>query len=228
MKTKSIIIIIVVIAVVGIGLWAGLGRKKGAEEVTPGEEGAGEGVGETAESLSEILGKVKDVGSLKYDMVVAYPDHPTATSSVWLKGKKMRMETTVEGQKTVYLMDMNEQLAYLYIPAQNMAMEMNFGEAEESIGESPTEQSGTLMDYSPAIVGSEILNGKSCLVVEYSTEAGKTKMWIWKDYGFPIKTESTTAQGTYTSEVKNIEFGDIPDSTFELPAGVQMMEIPSF
>ena len=109
-----------------------------------------------------------------------------------------------------------------------MAMKLGLGKAQESIGESPAEQSGSIMKYNPVTLGTETLDGKKCLVTEYTAETGKTKMWLWTKYGLPIKTESTTAKGTYVTELKNIEFSGISDSMFELPAGVQIMQMPSF
>jgi len=51
-------------------------------------------------------------------------------------------------------------------------------------------------------------------------------MWIWKEKGFPIRIEMTSIEGTFIIEYKNIEFTDVPDSMFELPEGVQIVDIP--
>jgi outer membrane lipoprotein-sorting protein len=69
------------------------------------------------------------------------------------------------------------------------------------------------------------VDGKVCLVVEYSYGGAKIKSWIWKEHGFPVRTETTTADGTTIIEFKNIDFGNIPDSMFEIPAGVQIIEM---
>jgi outer membrane lipoprotein-sorting protein len=63
-------------------------------------------------------------------------------------------------------------------------------------------------------------------VVEYTVPAEQTtvKMWIWKEYGFPIRAEMTTSAGTTIAEYRNLDFSDIPDSLFELPPGVEIME----
>ena len=82
-------------------------------------------------------------------------------------------------------------------------------------------------EYNPVIVGSEVVDGKDCWVVEASAEGVSTKYWIWKEKGFPVKVEVDTAEGKTTMEYKNIDFGNIPDSEFELPAGVQIMEMPT-
>lgn len=230
MKTKNIVIIIIVIALVGIGAWALLGGKIGIKEglVPIGEEAVTpeEGAEETGLSLTEILGKATGLSSLKYDAVVTAPGEVAVTTKMWWKGEKMRMEGTFEGKTMVYLIDMGEGLAYIYFPADNTAIEMDLAEAQESIGESPTEQSESVTQYNPVTLGTEVLDGKNCRVIEYTAEAVKTKSWVWIDYGLIIKIESTTDEGTSVFELKNIDFGAIPDSMFELPAGVQMMEIP--
>jgi hypothetical protein len=61
----------------------------------------------------------------------------------------------------------------------------------------------------------------------FGSNTTKVKTWIWKDYGLAIKRESKTPEGTSTTELKNIEFGNIADSKLELPVGVQIMTVPS-
>jgi len=212
---KKVIIIIVVLILIGIGVWFWLSSKK---VVPPGKK---------AElSLTEILGKAKDLASLDYDMVITAPGEAAVTTKMWRKGTKTRIEGTFEGYTGVYLLDAGKELAYLYIPAQNIAMKMDWGKAKGTAGESPSEQSESVMKYNPVTVGTEILDGKSCLVIEYTTETEKIKSWVWTEHGLPIRIESTTDEGTSVVELKNIGFGDIPDSMFELPAGVQIMELP--
>lgn len=131
------------------------------------------------------------------------------------------MEFTAEGQTMVYLIDSDAKTMYTYIPSQNMAMKMDFSQAPEAATESLD-----LEGYNPVVIGTMTLDGKVCLVVEYTVQEIKTKSWIWKEKGFPIRMEMATPQGTMVMEFKNIEFVDIPDSMFELPAGVQIVQIP--
>lgn len=141
------------------------------------------------------------------------------TQRVWLKKNKMRTEFTAEGQTMVYLVDTNAKTMYMYMPAQNMAMKMDFGKA-------PQPMTKSIEAYKPAVVGTETLDGKICLVFEYTAEGIKTKSWIWKEKGIPIRLEAAAPAGTVVMEYKNVEFVDIPDSMFELPTGVQIVEIP--
>lgn len=200
---------------------AGCGEKTPSENggVTPGAE-------EKTESLTDVLAKAKGATSYKYDTVITAPGEAAVTMKMWREGKKMRMEGTFDGQSMVYLVDMDKELAYTYFPSENMAMKISLHKAEETTGESPTEQSESVEQYNPVTLGTEVLDGKTCLVIKYSTQTEEVKMWVWTKYGLPIRIETTTAKGTSVVELKNIGFGDIPDSMFELPAGVQLMEIP--
>lgn len=220
MESKKIIIIVLIL-LIGIGVWVLMGGEKGVEV----ENGVISENGVEL-SLTDIFGKAMGLTSYKYDMVVTAPDQAVITTKMWRKGKKMRMEGSFEGQSMVYLVDVEKNLAYTYFPSENMAMKIGLGKVQETAGESPTEQSESVMKYNPVTVGTEVLDGKTCTVVEYTTETDNVKMWIWAKYGLPIKTESTTAQGTTVIELKNIDLSSIPDSVFELPAGVEIMELP--
>lgn len=216
---KKIVIIVIIIVLVGIGAWVLFGGKKAVPSGEEAETPEGEA------SLTEILAKAKGI-TFKYDMVTTAPGQTAVTTKMWWEGKKMRMEGTFEGKSMVYLVDVDKQLAYTYFPSENTAIKIGLAKAQETAGESPAEQSESVVKYNPVTVGTEILDGKNCLVIEYTTETEKVKMWLWKEYGLPIRTESTTAKGTSIVELKNIGFGDIPDSMFELPAGVQIIEMP--
>ena len=80
-------------------------------------------------------------------------------------------------------------------------------------------------DYDYNVIGTQTMDGKECLVVEYSYGGDTVKCWIWKEHGFPIRIETTTSQGTIVAVFKNISFGDIDDSLFEVDPGVTIMQI---
>jgi len=173
------------------------------------------------ETLSEILGHAVDITSVKYDMEITAPGTPATTTKIWMKTNKMRSEMTFEGQTMITLLNVDNQTMYLYYPDQNMAIKMAYEQPESAM-----EEAQSIPDYNPTIIGTETLDGKVCLVVEYTVNGTTAKMWIWEEYGFPIRVETTTAEGTIIIVYKNIEFTDIPDNVFELPEGVQIMDIP--
>jgi len=155
-------------------------------------------------------------------MVMTSPGQPAVTQKIEVKGNKMRIETTQEGQTQIILIDYDARTMYVYMPEENMAMKMTFNPPAKSA----VEEVQSVADYNPTVVGTETIDGKVCLVVEYTVEGAATKMWIWEEHAFPIRVEVTTAEGKTIVEYKNIAFVDIPDSEFELPAGVQIIEMP--
>jgi outer membrane lipoprotein-sorting protein len=175
------------------------------------------------ETLDDILGRTSGIESVKFDMVMTSPGIATMTTKVWLKGQNMKSETTMEGQIVINITNHETRTIYMYMPDQNMAFVMTYDQAQES----PIDETQAISQYHPQITGTETIDGKVCLVVEYSVQGTSTKMWIWQEYGFPLKVVTETDQGTTTIEYKNIEFTDIPDSEFQLPPGVEIMDFPS-
>ncbi len=88
------------------------------------------------------------------------------TQTIWLKGQKMRTEMTGEGQTTIMLVDMDTRIMYMYMPAQNMAIRMNMN---DTVLPRPM-KSAVCTDYSYTIIGTEMYDGKSCLVVDYTVQ----------------------------------------------------------
>lgn len=234
---KLPIILIAMLALLSIVAIACGGGDEGAPTEAPGTTAA-PGATATPEAtaeptspalpsgeLGDILGKVSAIDSVTYDTVVTGTGMPSSTTKTWLKNgaQKMKSETTVQGQTSILIVDQGSGLAYSYMPEQNLAIKMDLGTAPES----PLEGTGIIQGYDPTVTGTETYDGKECLVVEYDAEGVQTKMWLWKEYGFPVKVVTTADGATVTVEYENIDFGAIPDSVFELPEGVEIMELPS-
>lgn len=177
----------------------------------------------SGETLADILNRTSGIESVKFDMVMTSPETSSVTTKVWLKDQKTKMETTSEGQTIINIIDQEAQTMYMYMPDQNMAFMITYDQTQTS----PIDETQAINQYNPQNVGTETIDGKVCMVVEYTVQDVSTTMWIWKEYGFPIKVVSVTAQGTTTIEYKNVEFTNIPDSEFQLPAGVQITDLPT-
>jgi len=143
------------------------------------------------------------------------------TMKEWVKGDKLKMEMTIEGTTTIMIF--NGQDMYMYYPDENYAMKMTFG--EDDTYSSALDETESMGDYDPILVGSEMVDGKDCYVFEYSAEGAGTKMWLWKQYGLPVKMTMTDSSGTTTMLYKNYSFNNIADSEFELPAGVEVIDM---
>ncbi len=191
---------------------------------TPNEQPA-------TETLSEILGRGTDISSVKYDIIRTSQGMPSMTQKIWLKKKKMRREIIMRGQTMIYLTDIDAKTTYMYMPAENKTIKKDintiFKEATKpnlnNIFKETTEPIEGIKNCKPVVVGTGTIDGKVCIVCECTIKKVKIKSWIWKDKGFPIQTEMTTAEGNkIIIEYKNIEFANIPDSMFDLPAGVEI------
>ncbi len=231
MKTKNIVIVLtigILAALVVVG--ASCGKEEAEEEKTQEEE---EEKVEDGESLLDVLAKAKNIDSVKYEMVITTPGQPEMVQKAWIKGKKGRTEMSFDGKEMVYLMDFDKKIIYMYDPIRNEALKMDLTAIMEDMGETPLDQFKAIMKYSPEVVGSEILDGRDCLVIKYivgeGDGGGEVKSWIWKEYGLLIRMKATLpAVGVSVSEMKNIDFSDISDSMFELPAGTEIIENPTY
>jgi outer membrane lipoprotein-sorting protein len=154
-------------------------------------------------------------------MIITNPEGFTLTNTIWFENNKMRSEMATEGQTIITLTNFTTRTVYIYYPDQNMAMRADYEPTETALDETDG-----IEQYNPEILGTEMLDGKECLVIRYNIEGATTKMWIWKEYGFAIRIEVNDQNGLTTIQYKNISFSDIDDSLFELPAGVEILDIP--
>ncbi len=176
-------------------------------------------------TLSDVLGLASSIPTMKYDMVTTTTGNIVTTATMWVKKSKMRMESTQQGQNVIMLVDGDAKTMYMYMPAQNMAIKMDYSQSPQSASDS----SGSATKYNPVILGSETIDGKVCRVIQFTADGAVTKEWVWEAKGLPVRIQVTTAQGASTTDFKNYDFSDIPDSMFVLPAGVsiQSLNIPT-
>lgn len=181
----------------------------------------------SGKTLADIYGVGKNIGDVKYDQVMTMSGEVQSITSkgymknLWLEDKmKFRFETTQDEMTTIMIIDMEAQVAYNYLPDQNMAYKIDMSQAEQT---DPTEDADQIH---PTHVGTATIDGHPCDIWQWTDQGTTEKMWIWTAKSFPVKMEMTTSSGTSTMEYKNIVFGKLSDSLFQLPAGVQIMQFP--
>lgn len=217
MINKNLIILLISIVIIGGGVFYLTSNKKSS--LNEEQQSSTNQPIESPETLNEILNKGRSVSSIKFDMIMESPQMNPITMTVWHKNNKMRTEMVVENQKIVNLLDLEAKTAYMYMPDMNMATKGDFSQTPKS----PLDNFEGIEKYNPRITGTEIIDGKNCIIIEYNADDVKTKLWVWEEKGFPLKIETITNQGKTTIYYKNIDFSDIPDSIFELPKGVQII-----
>ena len=127
----------------------------------------------------------------RFDMIITGTGSAPMTTKIWLKGQNMKSEATMEGQTVINIINQQTRTMYMYMPDQNMAFAMPY---DPTTMTSPLENAETLTQYDHESLGTETIDGKVCLVVRYTVEDTSTKMWIWQEYGFPLKTIAETPQ----------------------------------
>ena len=152
--------------------------------------------------------------SLKCDMIVESPQIGRSEGRLFMKGDKSRIELNASGIQTVTIV--NDQNAYMYMPAQNVAMTMALSQAKGQVPE--------ITDYKKdcEYINDEQVDGEQCGVYRCSKGGQSTTMWIPANLDFPLKVVS----GATTTYYKNVNVNvDLDDSLFSLPQGVQYQDV---
>ncbi|MBI2175069.1 MAG: outer membrane lipoprotein carrier protein LolA [Candidatus Omnitrophica bacterium] len=140
------------------------------------------------------------------------------TAKVLLKDELFRMETAAEGQVAIILRNREGTFA-MKIAVLHPGQQPIRGAAEygEYLAERQAER-----------IGAETVGGYACDIYRFTDpEAGGTvTAWVWKDKMFPVRFEIDGSDGKMLVELSNLQLGaNIPDTAFQLPAGVQVMDM---
>jgi hypothetical protein len=181
--------------------------------------------GKSGGALADMLGKAASISYWQCDLVqtmaattTAPAANGTTTTHIWVSHNKMKMDTKMQGQEIIQIIDTDAKTDYLYCPAQNMATKGTMDPSSQSTIGDPN----SILQYNPTVIGAETINGNLCEIIQYTSNGTTTKLWIWEAKGLGIRAEMTSAQGSYTIDYKNYDFSAIPDSTFTLPTGVKI------
>ncbi len=213
---KNYLIIIVGIFIVAWGVYFLLDFDIGGDVV---REKNGE--------LADILKKAEEIDSLKYDVTVDSPGE-NVTGTFWQKGEKLKLEGKVGEREIVVIIDKEIRTAYTYIPEEGVATQVSMDSVREVKDGSIKKQAGDVLRHEPVILKEETLSGKECVVIEYTTPNIEGKMWVWKEHGLPLRVEVEEERGVTVMEAENIDLTELSEDVFDLPPGVEVMEVPVF
>ena len=198
---------------------AGETQREGTQTATPDDAG----------SVVDLLGKGKNVEGMSYDYTMTSKDI-TINGKAWIQGEKVKNEAVVEGQRVITIVDGDD--TYIYHPDENTAFKVTLEQAGQQAGQTETPSDFIEdVDTKPdkyRIVDSVVYDGAKCKIVEVTSADGQeqTRMWVREDYGIPVRVESSEPEGEkVVLEFKNLKLGPQPPGTFELPAGVEVMDM---
>ena len=186
-----------------------------------------------------VAAEAKKPVGIKYQVSTGVEgDKEVALTKVWVEGAKIRVEE--RGQVIIKVGD----TVTRWLEKENKAYRIK-GVSEYY------ELSGLALPmYSRAFkqgakkVGEETIGGRLCDIYSWRglmppPPPGETKplvgpeskLWLSRDHKIPMKRVRTSpgpGDKTYVSTAKNIEVGiDIPDSMFQAPKGMKIVEMPA-
>lgn len=223
MKRISFTFLMLCLIVVSLGLTGCGGGKQDAApsaQTTPAPAAK-------QETGGDLFSKVKKMPDMSYDFAMI-ADDTNLKGKVWISGKKMKTEMTIENNKTISIVDGDAKVAYLYYPTEGTAMKTAYDEKAAQMV--PTsKQFIDEMDASQVkVLETVTYEGVKCkvMLVKDKTSKAETKLWIWEEYGVALRIEAIDSDGgKMVMEHTNIKMGAPPAETFQLPAGVKVTDM---
>ncbi len=180
----------------------------------------------TAEEIAkEMQKRYESIKDMSGEIVVTtnYGDkEETYRAKFWMKGNKYR------GDDGKTLTVSNGSVTWIYDREKNEVVRMSFS------GEKPQFDYGMIIkglmeSYNVRLLGEERIDSRECYVIEAEPKAGgaKMKMWVDKEFWYPLKTEMTVEGVTTVVEYRNVSFNTgLSDDLFEFtpPEGVKIVE----
>lgn len=145
----------------------------------------------------------------------------TTNAKVFMSGQKSRMEAP----GSISISRMDKKVMWILMPEQKMYMEQAFDPSKMMASSEKVEGE---LERTP--LGKDTVDGKVTdkYKVTYEIQGMRNEMyqWIESGFNFPIKTSSL--DGSWSAEYRNIKTGPQPDSLFEVPAGYKKfsMDMP--
>ena len=184
-------------------------------------------------SMMSVVGVVVGIGfvtgeaaafSASYDQKTTQGRNVT-NAKMAFKDELFRMETTAQGQTAVIIH--NREGTFMVMPSEGMAMKTTLHPGQGPI-RGASNYAQYLQQHHAERIGSETIAGRACEIYRFSDpEAGGTvTAWVWKEKMFPIQLEIEGTDGKMLIELSDIQLGaKIPDAAFQLPDGVQVMDM---
>ncbi len=177
-------------------------------------------------SADQLVAKGIAADGFTYDYVMTLPDGSNLKQKVWVEAGKMRIEIKSPGSNDtmVAITNLSAGEAFFYQPELKQAMKMPIENSEIDT----TSPKDYLEEFAPAnttFIKKDLLDGKQCLVYEMKINGETSTVWIWEEFGLPLRTEMQQDGGKLTVEFKNLELGDIDDAMFTLPKDTVIVKL---
>lgn len=226
MKKKTSLFLLVMLMLACLAL-LGCGQEKAANAPgTPSNQSGDSGTGNELAALMKSARQAEDgIYFETVNTINMQGQTNISQAKTWVSKGKVRSEAELAGVKSITIS--NGKDLWMYNEANNTAMKLSSLEAQDQdqLATKWAEDESSLDKMK--IVGEESIDGQKCVVVTYKDAETESKMWLRKDIGMPAKIEGNVAGNKVLMEYKNYKLGAQDDNLFELPAGAQVVEMPT-
>lgn len=157
------------------------------------------------------------------DMLFTTDKGQNFTQKVYNDDGKIRTEMSMQGMQMVTIVRPDLQKVYQVMVDQKMVMEMPFdpNKFKKQMAAANGPQ-GTF-----AVVGPETVEGVACTKYKVTSSKDKNVFFFWIDAGTKAPVKMAAEDNSVTIHWKNYKAGPQDASLFEVPAGYQVMQMPS-
>ncbi len=180
----------------------------------------------------------RNLDAYYYEVSAELADGTSYITKVWSSENKIKMESNYAetGESVIMIMDEDEDVMYMYMPAENTAMMMEYDDESAITGEDEQQGAQDYMDIMREFADDDEITiedgtfeGESVKIVTGEIDGNTNKMWISNETGFPVKSEFYMDGELESSATFTIfEETTIDPSTFELPEGVIIQDLTNF
>lgn len=179
------------------------------------------------DGILSLMAESPDVmkNGLSYDYVMTVADQ-VITSRFSFKGDNIRMEGLDPSNPSLMITKGKE--LFIINPQEKTGFKMTTELDSDANPSGEIKPEENMDKDSLQVIGKEDVDGEPCYIVMTKNleDDSDMKLWLHQKYGIMMKMESQTSEGTLLMEVKNLKVGNIPDSDFEIPADIEIMEMP--
>ncbi|MBR3654965.1 MAG: hypothetical protein IKN62_06010 [Elusimicrobia bacterium] len=153
--------------------------------------------------------------SYNIHVVTGTKNKKTLKAKVYMKGEKIR----IDAPQGSTIMDGNN--VYIFSEKDNVAMKMNMENTDikQATFDAIQDKADELN-----FVEKTTKNGYACQVFKSKDDGSDVEYYLTDDYGLPTYVKEETSE----TNITNFKTGNVKDSLFVLPEGVNIMDVSNF
>lgn len=189
-------------------------------------------------SLTDLFSKTRNMDTYYYEVYSDLADGTSYVTKVWFSENKTKMESHYPetGENIIMIINGEEEVSYLYMPAENMAIKMKYDNFSAFTEDGDQQGTQDYMEIMRELADDEEINiengtfeGESVKIVTGIISGNTNKVWISNKTGFPLKSEFYMDGELESSAIfKNFEEKSIDSTIFTIPEDVEIQDMTNY